>query len=194
MPLNNEIIHYINRHVSLNPEEEMQFSEAFQEVKVKKRQLIIQPNFVAKHRNFVLEGAFRSYVVAADGQESTIAFAVEDWWITDYNSYIYQNPATLFVVALENSRILQIDFETEQKLKAANHKFETFFRKIAEYGLAYQQRRIISNLTLNAEERYNAFLEKYPKIARRVPQYALASFLGMSSEFLSRIRNHKVDK
>jgi CRP-like cAMP-binding protein len=141
-----------------------------------------------------LKGAFRAYVVADEGQDHTITFAIDDWWITDYNSYIFQQPATMFVVALEDSIILQLDYEKEQELKQQNHKFETFFRIVAERGLSFQQRRIISNLTHTAEERYENFVSKYPLIVQRVPQYALASYLGMTTEFLSRIRNKRVSK
>ena len=178
----------------LTEEEKQLFSSCFKEVKIKKRQFIVQPNFIAKHRHYVLKGAFRSYVVADEGQDHTITFAIDDWWITDYNSYIFQQPATMFVVALEDSIILQLDYEKEQELKLQNHKFETFFRIVAEHGLASQQRRIISNLTQRAEERYENFVSKYPLIVQRVPQYALASYLGMTTEFLSRIRNKRVSK
>lgn len=192
--MTNKIVEYINKFVKLTDEEAEQFSSGFREVKVKKRQFIIQPNFTARHRHYVLKGAFRSYVVGDVGQDHTINFAIDDWWITDYNSYIFQQPATMFVVALEDSTILQIDFDKEQILKKSNHKFETFFRIIAERGLASQQRRIVSNLTQTAEERYENFVSKYPLIVQRVPQYALASYLGMTTEFLSRIRNKHVNK
>ena len=105
---------------------------AFKEVKIKKRQFIVQPNFIAKHRNYILNGAFRAYVVDDNGNDHTIAFAIDDWWITDYNSYILQKPATMFVVALEDSTILEIAYDEEQRLKQDNHQFETFFRIIAE--------------------------------------------------------------
>ena len=187
-----KIIEFIDKFVKLTDEESQVFSDSFKEVKVKKRQFIVQPNYTTKHRHYVLKGAFRAYVVADEGQDHTITFAIDDWWITDYNSYIFQQPATMFVVALEDSTILQIDFEKEQELKKSNHKFETFFRIIAERGLASQQRRIISNLTQTAEERYKNYVAKYPLIVQRVPQYALASYLGMTSEFLSRIRNKRV--
>jgi CRP-like cAMP-binding protein len=189
-----KIIEYINRTVSLTNEEADIFSAAFREVKIKKRQFIVQPNFVVKNRNYVVEGAFRAYVVDESGQDNTIAFAIEDWWITDYNSYILQKPATMFVVALENSIILEISYEKEQILKQQNHKFETFFRIRAERTAAFMQQRIISNLTLSAEERYENFMNKYPQIVQRVPQYALASYLGMTTEFLSRIRNKRATK
>jgi CRP-like cAMP-binding protein len=192
--MTNKITSYIDKFVKLTEDEKNIFSSCFKEVKIKKRQFIVQPNFIAKHRNYVLKGAFRAYVVADEGQDHTITFAIDDWWITDYNSYIFQQPATMFVVALEESIILQIDYDTEQELKKSNHKFETFFRMIAERGLAFQQRRIISNLTHTAEERYENFISKYPLIVQRVPQYALASYLGMTTEFLSRIRNKRVSK
>ena len=189
-----KIVAYINRFISLTDEEAEQFSSAFKEVKVKKRQFIVQPNFVAKHRSYVLKGAFRAYVVDDNGQDHTIAFAIEDWWITDYNAYILQQPATMFVVALEDSVILQIDQQAEQQLKSSNHKFETFFRIRAERTAAFMQQRIIANLTQTAEERFENFEKKYPHIMQRVPQYALASYLGMTTEFLSRIRNKRAKK
>jgi len=160
--------------------------------KVKRKQFIIQPEYVAKYRNYVVEGALRAYVTDENGIDNTIQFAVEDWWITDYNSYIYQQPATMFVTAIEDSLILQLDFESEKMLKAANHKFETIFRIMAERTAAFQQRRIISALTRTAKERYQDFADRYPLVLNRLPQYALASYLGMSTEFLSKIRNNKV--
>jgi CRP-like cAMP-binding protein len=187
------IAHLQNR-VALTEEELAEILAVFKIKQIKKKQFIIQPEFVAKHRNYVLKGAFRGYVIDGKGEDHTIQFAIEDWWISDYNSYIYQQPATMFVVALEDSVILQIDHESEQQLKSANHKFETIFRIMAERAAAFQQRRVISNLTQSAEERYHRFLEQYPLIAQRVPQYTLASYLGMTTEFLSKIRNNKLKR
>ena len=194
MTHNNKIVEYINRVVPLTVEEAEQFAACFKEVKVRKRQFIVQPDFVAKYRYYVLSGAFRAYVVDDNGGDYTIAFAIEDWWITDYNSYILQQPATMFVVALEDSIVLQMDYQSEQELKRSNHKFETFFRIRAERTAAFMQQRIITNLTQTAEQRFELFVQKYPLIAQRVPQYALASYLGMTTEFLSRIRNKRSQK
>ncbi|WP_247716575.1 Crp/Fnr family transcriptional regulator [Sinomicrobium weinanense] len=166
-----------------------QFALSFEEVKVKKRQFIVQPNFINRHRAFVVKGAFRTYAITDNGQEHTLQFAIENWWVSDFNSYIYQYPATLFIIALEDSTILQIQYVKEQELKNSNHKFETFFRIMAEKGLAFEHRRILFNLSHPAEARYENFLLNYPNFVQRVPQYALASYLGMSTEFLSRIRN-----
>lgn len=191
---NNIIADYLRKFVTLTDEEAVEFSAAFHEIKVKKRQLIVQPNFVAKSRYFVISGALRAYVIGDEGQDHTIQLAIDEWWISDYNSYMFQQPASMFVVAMEDSVLLQISFENEQKLKAANYKFETFFRIIAERAAAFMQRRIVMNLTKTAEERYNIFLDRYPQMMNHFPQYVIASYLGMTTEFLSRIRNRKLKK
>ncbi|WPQ62005.1 cyclic nucleotide-binding domain-containing protein [Chitinophaga sancti] len=101
---------HLLKRVTLSEDELREFSDAFKPVKVKKRQFIIQPEFVAKHRYYVVEGSFRAYVIGDEGQEHTIQFAIDDWWISDYNSYIFQQPASMFVMALEDSIVLQIDY------------------------------------------------------------------------------------
>ena len=182
---------YVGEFVSLTDKEKIEFASRFKEIKIKKRQFIVQPGFVPKCRYFVIKGALRAYVVGDEGKDHTIQFAIEDWWISDYDSYIHQQPASMFVVALEDCILLQINFEDEQALKALNHKFETFFRYKAELATAFMQRRIVTNLTKSAKERYDIFIESYPKLAERVPQYALASYLGITTQFLSKIRNQK---
>jgi CRP-like cAMP-binding protein len=194
MTSKDQLIKYVQNFVRLTEEEAALFVADFKEINVRKRQFIVQPNFINKERTFVVKGAFRTYTVADDGQEHTIQFAIENWWASDFNSYIYQHPATLFIVALENSTILQLEYNKEQELKKNNHKFETFFRIMAEKGLAFEHRRIIFNLTHSAEARYENFLLNYPNFIQRVPQYALASYLGMTPVFLSKIRNKAARK
>jgi len=185
---------HVLKKVQLTDAELAEFISFFTPARIRRRQFVAQPNFVATHRNYVLKGAFRGYVVADEGQEHTIQFAIEDWWISDYNSYIYQQPATMFVVAVEDSDVLQIDYKSEVKLKSLSQKYETFFRITAERSTAFMQRRIITNLTKTAEERFDEFEEKYPLIAQRMPQYAVASYLGMTSEYLSKLRNRRLSR
>jgi len=189
-----KIIDYVSKFVGLTDEENNAFAACFKELRVVRRQFIVQPGFTARSRYFVIKGALRAYVVGDEGQDHTIQLAIDEWWISDYNSYIFQQPASMFVVALEDSVLLQINFEDEKLLKASNYKFETFFRILAERSTAFMQRRLIVNLTMSAEERYNSFMEKYPLMAERIPQYAIASYLGMTTEFLSKIRNKKVKR
>ena len=166
----------------------------FKEKKVRRKQYIIQPEYVARTRNYVADGMLRAFVIDNQGIDQTIQVAGPDWWISDYGSYVHQAPATMFVEALENGTILQIEYEDEKELKAANHKYETLFRIMAERSAAYQQRRVVASLTQTAEERYNDFVARYPALAQELPQYVLASFLGMTTGFLSKIRNKKVKK
>lgn len=190
----NSFKEHVLRRISFTEEELNEFCSSFKPVRIKKRQFIEQPGFLAKHRYYVVEGAFRAYVIGDEGQEHTIQFAIDDWWISDYNSYIFQQPATMFIVALEDSLILQIDYEAEQQLKKSRYTFETFFRILAENTAAYMARRVITNLTKSAEQRYEIFLERYPNIVQKVPQYALASFLGMTTEYLSKLRHKRITK
>lgn len=188
------ILEYISRYVELTVEEVNQLTTFFKIKKVKKRQFIVQPGFVCRHKSYVVKGAFRAYLVDNKGKEHTLAFAIEDWWVSDYSSLIYQEPATLFVEALEDFILIQIDFKDEQTFLNEIPKMERFERIITQRSLAFQQKRLLSNFTKTAEERYDEFMSKYSAIANRVPQYALASYLGFSTEYLSKIRNRKTLK
>jgi CRP-like cAMP-binding protein len=188
------ISRYIKRHIELNEEEEKYFFSLLRITKVKKRQFVSQPEFTCKYRNYVFEGALRAYLIDKNSNEHTIAFAIEDWWISDYSSYIFQQPATLFVEAIENSTLIQLDYNAEQLLKETVPKFEKFFRIITERSFAFLQKRMLSNLSQTAEERFENYMQNYSKIAKRVPQYTLASYLGMSTEYLSKLRNNRVQK
>ena len=182
------LLQNIKRYVALTLADEQQFTAIVRKTRLKKRQFLVQPGFVCQSQSYVLKGALRSYFVNAEGQEHTIQFAIEDWFISDFSSYITQSPASLFVEALEDSVILQIDYENVEELCANNAKFQYFFRVVAQKSFAFSQRRVLSNLGLSAEERYLEFAGMYPQIVQRVPQYALASYLGMTPEFLSKIR------
>ena len=182
------IIQNVNRYVALNKDDEQQFISIIRTSRVKKRQFIVQPNFVCSNQTYVVKGALRSYFVSDEGFEHTIQFAIEDWFISDFNSYLMQTPASIFVEAIEDSTIQQFSFEDVENLCANNSKFERYFRLVSQKAFAYSQRRVLSNIGKTAEERYTEFAALYPSIVERVPQYTLASYLGMSAEFLSKIR------
>jgi len=182
------ILDNIKRYVALSEDDEKQFISIIRTSEIKRKQFIVQPNHICLHQTYVVNGAFRSYFINKEGIEHTIQFAIEDWFISDFNSYIGQSPASLFVEALENSIIHQVAYEDVENLCSKNPKFERFFRLVAQKSFAFSQRRVLSNLGMSAEERYLEFFNLYPSIVRRVPQYALASYLGMSPEFLSKVR------
>ncbi|TNJ43500.1 Crp/Fnr family transcriptional regulator [Tamlana fucoidanivorans] len=182
------ILNNIKRYVDLNESDSKQFSAIITTLKVKRRQFIVQPGFLCSCQTYVLKGALRSYFINNEGVDHTIQFAIEDWFISDFSSYINQEPASLFVEALEDSIIQQITYDDVEKLCRENPKFERFFRLVAQKSFAFSQKRVLSNLGKSAEERFIEFQNIYPEIVLRVPQYALASYLGMSAEFLSKIR------
>jgi len=188
------VLNNVARYISLTDVEKQYYTSVLKVKKVKKKQYIVQPDFVCNHRTYIAQGAMRSYFIDDKGQEHTVAIAIDDWWIADFASYIYREPATLFLEALEDSILIQISYEDEQKLISVVPKFAVFYMNLVQFGFANLQRRILSDISLNAAERYENFLTRYPAMAARIPQYALASYLGISHELLSKIRNKRVKK
>ena len=188
------IIQNVGRFIDLTEEEKEIFASYLRVLKVRKKQFIVQPEFVCQYRTYVVEGALRAYLMTDDAQEHTIALAMDDWWISDFTSYIYQEPATLFVEAVEDSTLIQISYKNEQALMDRLPKFERFFRIHAQRGGAAIQRRMLSSLSQTAEQRYEELARKYPQMLQRFPQYVIASYLGMTTQFLSKIRNQKSKK
>lgn len=182
---------HVSKYIQLSEEEENYFVSLLRITRVKKKQFIVQPDFVCKYRSYVFRGAMRAYLFDNRAQEHTIALAIEDWWISDYNSFIFQQPATLFVEALEDSILIQIEYNAEQKLMEQVPAFEKFFRIVTSRSFAFLQQRMLSNLSKTAQERYEELVNKYPEMVRRIPQYALASYLGMSPVYLSQLRNKR---
>ncbi|MCC5929102.1 MAG: Crp/Fnr family transcriptional regulator [Cyclobacteriaceae bacterium] len=165
------------------------FLSHFAERKVRKRQFLIQPGFVEKYINFVVKGTFKGYVINKEGNEQTILLATDGWWITDLYSYIHKTPATMFVEAIEDSIVLQLNPENEHILRTHSTQFANFFINTMQGGLAATQHRITDGFMLTAEERYKKFAVKYPEFLQRVPQYTVASYLGITTQYLSRIKS-----
>ncbi len=161
---------------------------------VRRKQYIVQPDFVCRHRTYVVSGLLHAYLVDDDGNAHTITFAQEDWWISDYQSFVYQSPATLFVEALEESVIIQLDHDDQEALLAAHPRLEHYVRVLTQRGLASMQQRLLANLSLSAEGRFDRFIERRGALMQRVPQYIIASYLGMTPEYFSKLRNRKAHK
>jgi len=188
------IINYVSRYIKLTQGEIDFFVSLLRIKNVKKRQFIVQPDFVCEYRSFVVRGLLRSYLVSDSDKEHTITLAAENNWISDLSSFTFQEPATLFVEALENSILIQWSYANEQLLIKTVPAFEHFFRVTSQNASAMFQKRILQGLSMSAEQRYDEFVKKQPALINRVPQYVLASYLGITTEFLSKIRNKKVKK
>ena len=145
--------------------------------KVKRKQLIEQPGYVSKYRTYVVKGALRAFFIGLDGQEHTISLAVDDGWIGDPGSFFFQEPATLFIEAIEDCTLIQWSYESEQLLIEKIPQFSLVMMQRAQQIAVMIQRRVISHLSLSAEERYNEFLKKRPELVQRIPIYIIASYL-----------------
>ncbi|MEM9673209.1 MAG: Crp/Fnr family transcriptional regulator [Cyclobacteriaceae bacterium] len=189
-----QLLANINRYVTLDQEEEKRLTSIIRTTRIRRRQFIDQPGYVSSYRNYVAKGAFRSFLVDSEGKEHTVQIAVEDWFVSDFYSYITQTPATLFVEALEDSVILQMEYDDIEGLCSQMHKLSEYFRITTERAFAFSRKRTLSNLSKTAEERYLELLDRYPNIVNRVPQKIIASYLGFSPEFMSKIRKRLVSK
>ncbi|MCE4066160.1 Crp/Fnr family transcriptional regulator [Chryseobacterium gleum] len=185
------IIKNISRHISLTHYEKSYFLSLLKERKLAKKELILEHQQVCKEINFVQSGILRAFHMDASGKESTIMFAVADWWITDMYCFINQKPAMLNIEALEESSILQLQKDHLDELYLKVPKFERFFRIMMQNAYIREQLRTIENLSLPAEERYFNFLHKYPEAVKRIRQKQIASYLGITPEFLSLIKSNK---
>lgn len=188
------LLNNIRRVVQLQPDEELQLTSIIRTTRIKRRQLLDQPGYRSGYRNYIAKGAFRSYYIDNDGKEHTVQIAVEDWFISDFYSYITKTPATLYVEALEDAIIFQLKYEEIEPLCGKIHALSEYFRITTEKAFAYSRKRALSNLSRTAEERYNEYMEMYPDIVNRVPQKIVASYLGISAEFLSKIRAQRTKK
>jgi len=147
-----------------------------------------QAGEVAKHAAFVAKGCLRSYVIDPKGKEHIVMFAPENWWLADNISLATKSPSQYFVDAVEDSEILLIDPVSHERLVEKVPGYAAAFRKGLQKHAAAKDQRIVKSLSTSAEERYLDFLATYPSIATRVPQWMVASYLGVSPETISRIR------
>lgn len=182
------LIHYFSKFLPLEEQEIAFLASVIKERKVRRRQFILQEGDVCKYNSFVIEGCFRMYLVDENGKEHNLQFAVEDWWIGDIGSFHSEQPSQLNIEAIENSVILQIKKEDQLRLFVEHPKFNRIFRVFTENALVSLQRRVLQNISSTAEERYLDFMERHPFFFNRISNVQIASYLGVTPEFLSTIR------
>jgi len=182
------LIDYFNRILPIDDKEKAFVEEVFKERRVRRRQYILQEGEICKHNTFVLEGCFKMYFVDENTKEHNLQFAIENWWIGDIGSFHSEEPSRLYIEAVEHSVILQIKKEDQLKLFVDYPKFNRIFRILAENAMVGLQKRTIQNISSTAEERYLDFLRRYPQFFNRISNVQIASYLGVTPEFLSAIR------
>lgn len=188
------LLQHIARHIQLTAEEENYFVSLLHFKKVKKKQFIFQDGDIYSSSIFVSKGLLRLYSIDKNGFEHILQFAPPGWWMGDMHSFLKQQPGTLSVDAIEDSEIILLQKSSTEQLYNNVPKFERFFRILAENAIATYQHRLISNLSLPAAERYNTFCQLYPSLIQSLSQKYVASYIGVTPEFLSKILSAPVTK
>ena len=193
MPLD-LIVQNISKYVHLNAEEQTIFTGHLQSKSIKKKNFLLTEGEVCKYSAFVIKGCLRGYFVDKNGIEHVLDFAPPDWWIADMYSLITQKPGIVNIEALEDTDVLLLSKTAQEALYKLIPKFERFFRILTEKSLVANQQRIIDNMSLTAEERYNIFCNRYPSLIYALPQKHIASYIGVTPEFFSRMRKESLRK
>jgi len=189
--MQNLILQNIAKHISLTKEQENYFLSLLKNKKVRKKLFLSQEGDISKGPFFVTKGILRSYTVDKNGFEHVLQFAPPGWWIADMYSLITQQPGSLSIDAVEDSDVLLLPKQELDKLYNEIPAFERFFRILAENALVTVQQRLIDNLSLTAKERYANFCKRYPLLIERLPQKQVASYIGVTPEFLSKMLKSK---
>lgn len=183
------LLNHINRFITLDESEAVRIANRISHRKYLKGQFIVQHGDICKFESYVLKGCCKSFYVDPGGHEHIVMFAIEDWWTGDLGSFITQTPADYNVVCLEDTEVIQLSYDNLEKLYQEVPKLERFFRIIIQKAFVASEKRIIRNLSMSAKDRYLQFQKQYPLFEQRIPQYMIASYLGITKEFLSKIRN-----
>ncbi|MCA0132057.1 Crp/Fnr family transcriptional regulator [Winogradskyella alexanderae] len=160
----------------------------FHKVEVKKGTILLKPGDSVKEHYYILEGCLRAFHIDDHGKEHTVQFGIKDWWISDYTAFFSGSNSIMTIEVIQDAILYRISKDDKEYLYAKISKIEHFFRIKLEKAFAAFQRRILRNLSQNATERYLNFVKTYPNIEKSVKNYHIASYLGVTTESLSRIR------
>lgn len=182
------ILAALSRHVDLNAEEQACFCAYLSHRSLKNKELLQREGEVADSTFFVTRGCLRSYSTNEQGLEHVVQFAPPGWWIAELYSVISKRPGTTNIDALEASEVLVMKRSDQEKLFIELPKIERYFRIITENSLVSSRQRIIDSMTLSALERYQAFCKRYPGLIFSLPQKQIASYIGVTPEFFSKMK------
>ena len=189
-----QILENISKIVTLSPEEELLFLSKIETKHYKAKTIILNAGEVCKYSYFVNSGLLRSFNINDNIVEHVLSFACEGWWIGDMYSLLSQKPGNLFIEVLEDAEVVLLSKENQEALYHQIPKLERFFRIIVENSLVAYQERLMDNLSLTAEERFDKFCKKYPTLIQKVPQKQIASFIGVTPEFFSKMKARMLKK
>ena len=186
-----QLYNHINQYINVNKEDFDEISSFFQIKSIKKKETIYSAGSNNLEHFFVFTGCLHMYLVNDKGAEQTLQFAIKNWWLTDYLAFQNNRSSEFYIQAIEPTTVLKISFENQAKLLLQFPKMETYFRNIYQiaYGASIMRMKYI--FTYSKEEIYLKFSEAFPDFVNNVPQYLVATYLGLSPEYVSKIRRKR---
>lgn len=179
---------FVNRCASFTENELEIFHSLIDFKTVRKKEYLLTKGEICDFEAYILKGCIRNYFINENGVKVIMQFAIEDWWISDIASFHEKKPSKFYIETLEDCELFFLSYDNKEKLLQKVPKFERFFRLMVQHNLSSTQDRLINTMVKSALEKYLDFIKLYPTIPQRVPQHYIASYLGISAEFLSKIR------
>ncbi|MFD2903886.1 Crp/Fnr family transcriptional regulator [Sphingobacterium anhuiense] len=179
---------HIEKKVTLSRGDKEAIASFFTFKKIRKKQYILEEGAICTHLSFVKKGLIKSYRLDEKGNEHISLFGWEGWWVSDFKSFINQQPAILYIDAIEDTELLLLSRADYEQLMEEVPVMERYFRMLYQNSLVTKDERLISSNSYTAEEKFQRMLQANPEIMQRVPQHLVASYLGLAPETLSRIR------
>jgi CRP-like cAMP-binding protein len=188
------ILKNIEQHVTLTQQEQELFLSKTEIHHYKAKTILLNSGAICKHSYFVNSGILRSFNINDNIVEHVLSFACQGWWIGDMYSLLSQKPGNLFIEVLEDAEVVLLSKENQEILYREIPKLERFFRILTENSLVANQERLMDNLSLTAEERFEKFCKKYPTLIQKIAQKQIASYLGVTPEFYSKMKSRLLRK
>jgi len=183
-----EIIEYIEKRMPLSEEMKRDLKNISIVKNVEKGEILLSENSFRKIQIFVVSGCLRSFYKTVNGKEHTLQFAIKNWWISDYITLFKSAESVMYIESLSNSKVILFEHKELDKLYNTYPELAILQRTGLENRVAALQKRILGLLSLTAKEKYQKFVEEYELFEKVIPNYQIASFLGITPESLSRIR------
>jgi CRP-like cAMP-binding protein len=188
------ILKNIAQHVTLTQQEQELFLSKTEIHHYKAKTILLNSGAICKHSYFVNSGILRSFNINDNIVEHVLSFACQGWWIGDMYSLLSQKPGNLFIEVLEDAEVVLLSKENQEILYREIPKLERFFRILTENSLVANQERLMDNLSLTAEERFEKFCKKYPTLLQKIAQKQIASYIGVTPEFYSKMKSRLLRK
>jgi len=183
-----KLIDHIRRYVPLSPKEEEIILDLIKVKKFQKGEFVVQAGDICMECSFVVSGCLKSYRTDDSGKEHVVSFAIENWWTGDLGSFCAQQPADYHVQCLEDSDLAMFHYDVMEQLYQEVPIMERFFRLLLMRSYVATQRRVVDGMSIPAKQLFIQFSTRYPEMMQRIPQYLIAAYLGITPQFLSKIR------